>query len=387
MNKICFFGGTFNPIHNGHINLVKQIKEALNPDLIIVVPNGIPPHKDIGANAFHRFQMVKNAFSSMKNVEVSDYELKKNTPSYTYETLSYFKEKYTDCKFYFVMGMDNLYDITSWKNPKKICELATLVFFGRKGFSNDKKQIEFLKNEYNAEILTFDFDFPCSSTNFRENALKGEYVLNDISLDEFDYILKNGLYSLDNISEYDYFENEVKKYVDEKRFIHSKGVAQTAYLLAKKYGEDAKKAYFAGLVHDIVKNFDYEKQLEFCKNIKLHKDEKKYRKMLHAPAGAGFLKENYGINDEKILNAVRFHTKGDPNMTLFDTIIYLADYIEPSRNYNGVEELRQTVFSNIEDGLLMSCDETLKMLVERKNKISPCLIELRNSIIDKHTKK
>lgn len=383
MKKICFFGGTFNPIHKGHTDLVKKIGECINTDLIVVVPNGIPPHKNIGASAYDRFEMVKNSFKDFENVVVSDYELKKETPSYTWETLSHFKEKYKNCEFYFAMGMDNLYDIKTWKCPEKICRLATLVFFGRNGFSEDKSEKEFLEKNYNAKILTFDFDFPVSSTDFRQKLSKGEYILNDISSDTFDYILKNGLYSLKSVKEYDFFENEVKKYVDEKRFVHSKGVAQTAYLLAKKYTEDENMAYFAGLVHDIAKNFDYEKQLEYCKDIKLSKDEKEYKKMLHAPAGAGFLKEKYNITDEKIISAVRFHTRGDPNMSLFDTIIYLADYIEPSRSYKGVEELREAVFSDIKKGLLMSCDETLKMLIERKNKISPCLIELRNSILEK----
>lgn len=386
MKKICFFGGTFNPVHKGHINLVNEIKKTIEPDLVVVVPNGIPPHKALGASAFHRFEMVKNAFCKTENVLVSDYELKKETPSYTWETLTHFKEIYSDSEFFFIMGMDNLYDIKTWKHPEKICKLATLVFYGRDHFPKNENEVMFLKKNYNANILTFDFDFPCSSTNFRDKLLGGEDIFEDIDINEFDYILKNGLYSLECIKEYDFFENEVKKYVDEKRFIHSKGVAQTAYLLAKKYGEDCKKAYFAGLVHDIAKNFDYEKQLKFSKNIKLSKDEKEYKKMLHAPAGAGFLKENYGIKDKKVLNGVRFHTKGDPNMTLFDKIIYLADYVEPSRNYNGVKELRQAVFSDIEKGLLLSCDETLKMLVERKNKISPCLIELRNSIIEKQEK-
>ena len=382
MKKICFFGGTFNPVHFGHIRITQMIKECINPDLTIIVPNGIPPHKNTGANACERFEMVKLAFSDCEDIQISDYEIKKETTSYTWETLTHFKKLYPDSEFYFVMGMDNLYDIKLWKYPEKICGLATLVFFGRTGFLKKDEEINFLKEKYNAKILTFDFDYPCSSTNFREAVLKGEYVLGYIPMDVFDYILKKGLYSLDNISEYNCFEEEVRKNVDEKRFLHSKGVAQTAYLLAKRYNEDANKAYFAGLVHDISKKFPYEKQLELCENIKLHKDEKEYKKMLHAPAGAEFLKKHYGIKDKKVLNAVRLHTKGDPDMSFFDKIIYLADYIEPLRNYNGVEALRKEAFCDIDKCMLLSCDETVKMLMERKSKISPCLIELRNKILE-----
>ena len=136
------------------------------------------------------------------------------------------------------------------------------------------------------------------------------------------YILKNGLYGTANVSEFDFYENELAKYVEKKRFNHSLGVAATAYLIAKKYGEDEKLAYFTGLVHDIAKRLPLSEQLDLCSDIKLNPDESNYPKMLHAPAGAGFLKRKYNIIDEKLLSAVRFHTVGDVKMTLFDKIIY-----------------------------------------------------------------
>ncbi len=386
MKKICFFGGTFNPVHNGHVELVKALKENLLCDEIIVIPNGNAPHKDNEIDKFHRYNMVKITFSHLSYVTVSDYEIKKETPSYTWETLLYFKEIYPDSKFYFVMGMDNLSMLKNWRNPDKICELSTLVFFGRNGFESDEAEISYLKNQYNANIITFDFDFKCSSTDVRQKISKGDYIFNDISVDIFGYILKNGLYGCENISEFDEFENEVRKLVDEKRCKHSIGVAQTAYLLAKKNGENCKKAYFAGLVHDIAKRLPFEEQLSYAKStkdIKLEKYEKQMKKMLHAPAGAGFLKKKYKIKDKKVLNAVRLHTKGAPDMTLFEKIIYISDYIEPERFYDVVDFLREKAFSDIDEGIFESSDETIKLLIKRKEKIAPCLIEMRNAFLDK----
>ncbi len=382
MKKICFFGGTFNPVHYGHIGVVKKLKEELMCDEVVVIPNGNAPHKDNEIDKYDRYNMVKIAFSEIKYVTVSDYEIKKETPSYTWETLTHFKNIYTDSKFYFVMGMDNLYSIKNWRNPEKICALATLVFFGRSGYVNDEAEIADLKKHYNADIITADFDFKCSSTEIREKISRGDWIFSDISPEIFGYILKNGLYGTENISCYNEVEKEVERLVDEKRFRHSIGVAQTAYLLALRNDEDKKSAYFAGLVHDIAKKMPFEKQLEYAKDIKLDKYEKLVKKMLHAPAGAGMLKKKYKIKDKKILNAVRFHTKGDINMTLFDKIIYIADYIEPERSYDVVDDLRKSAFSDINEGIFESCDETIKLLIKRKEKIAPCLIELRNSFID-----
>ncbi len=386
MKKICFFGGTFNPVHNGHIELVKSLKDKLLCDEIVIMPNGNAPHKENETDKAHRYNMVKLAFSDISYVTVSDYEVNKETPSYTWETLSYFKRIYPDSKIYFVMGMDNLYAFKTWKKPDKICELATLVFLGRSGFESDEKEIAHLKEQYKADVITFPFDYKCSSTEVREKISKGEYIFNEISTFVFDYILKNGLYGTEDVSEYNDFEEEVKKLVDEKRFIHSIGVAQTAYLLAKKNGADPKKAYFAGLVHDIAKRLSYEEQLSYVKDIKLDKYEKQMKKMLHAPAGAGLLKKKYKIKDKEILSAVRLHTKGSPDMTLFEKIIFISDYIEPNRDYDVVNYLREKTFSDIDEGIFVSCDETIKLLIKREEKIAPCLIEMRNAFLDKKRK-
>ena len=217
MKKICFFGGTFNPIHLGHTAIVRKLSEMNLFDEIIVVPNGDAPHKKNETNKTDRLNMVKLAFSDMKEVSVSDYEVKKETPSYTYETLEYFKAVYPESELYFVMGMDSLVGINKWKNPEKICQLATIVVFGRSGFFGVDDEIKAVKEKYNAKILEIEFDFICSSTDIRQKMAAGDYIFDFIDPYVFLYILKNGLYGTENISCYDYFEKEVEKKVDEKR--------------------------------------------------------------------------------------------------------------------------------------------------------------------------
>jgi len=386
MEKIGILGGTFDPIHIGHIELIKAVKEKLMLDRVIVVPNGKPPHKEDEASAEHKFNMVNEVLSDYPDFIVSDYEITKETPSYTWETVQYLKEQYPEDELYFIMGMDNLCEFKFWVKPEEICKCCKLVFAGRDNLEFSEEEVEHLKTTLDAEIYSVEFDYPCSSTQIKELLITGDYIFDKLPLEALRYILKNGLYGTENVSEYDFYEYELAKYVEQKRFKHSLGVAATAYLLAKKHGEDARLAYFTGLVHDIAKRLPLSEQLSLCDGIKLVPDERNYPKMLHAPAGATFLKNKYNIEDEKLLNAVRFHTIGDIKMTLFDKIIYMADYIEPFRDFKGVEELRSLAFSDIDKSVIRGIDTTVMSLIEDGLKISPYMLEVRNSLLEQTDK-
>lgn len=386
-DRIGIFGGTFDPIHFGHINLLKAAQEQLSLSKIIVVPNGNPPHKHNDAPKEDRLNMVNEALSDYPDFIVSDYETSSEEESYTYKTVKHFSEEFPDDELFFIMGMDNLEEFKFWVKPEDICKYCTLVFAGRDDIEFSEGETEHLKVTLNAKIEKIDYSYKCSSTEIREMLENGGYIFDMLSLDTLRYILKNGLYGTQNISEYDFYEKELAKYVEKKRFIHSLGVAATAYLMARKFGEDAKLAYFTGLLHDISKRMPLSEQLELCNEIKLHPDERAYPKMLHAPAGAAFIKKNYNITDEKLLSAVRYHTIGDVNMTLFDKILYMADYIEPSRDFVGVEKLRELSFTDIDKAVVEGINTTIISLIDEGLKISPCMLEVRNGLLDKLKKK
>ena len=239
MRKTGVLGGTFDPIHLGHIELLKTAKEKLELDRIIVVPNGQPPHKEDEASKEHKFNMVNEALSDYPDFIVCDYEIAKETPSYTWETMEFLKNEYPDDELYFIMGMDNLTEFKFWVKPEEICKHCKLVFAGRDNLEFLEEEVDHLKTTLDAEIYSFEFDYPCSSTKIKELLEKGGYLFDMLPLEVFRYILKNGLYGTSNVSEYDFYEYELAKFVEKKRFMHSLGVAATAYLLAKKYGEDA----------------------------------------------------------------------------------------------------------------------------------------------------
>lgn len=384
--KIGVFGGTFDPVHQGHIELAKAAIKMLSLNLLYVLPNGNPPHKDRKTNQSDRLEMVKIAFSKIPSVTVSDYEIKRETPCYTFETLSYLKQQHPDDEIYFLMGSDNITRFFGWREPKTICRLAKPVFFGRQGFSITEELKNRYREELGTEILFFPFEMNVSSTEIREEIGKGTYLFHKLPFLVYQYIIRKGLYGTVAVGEYDFYEEDLKNYIEEKRFLHSLGVAVTAYRLALRYQQDCKTSYFAGLLHDIAKRMPFDKQLSLCKKITLHPDEVAYPKMLHAPAGAGFVRKHYEIKDKKLLSAIRYHTMGHKDMTLFDKLIYMADYIEPCRDFDSVEALRTQSFLDLDKAIIMGIDTTILSLVEEHLKISPVLLDVRNALLEQEQK-
>ena len=167
--------------------------------------------------------------------------------------------------------------------------------------------------------------------------------------------------------------DKVQKDLKHKRFIHSVGVAGTAASLAMKYGADVFKAQVAGILHDCAKCYDDDELVSLCKknDIEVTSFEEEHGFLLHAKYGAFMAKEKYEIEDEDILSAIRWHTTGHENMTLLEKIIYIADYIEPSRNKaHNLDHIRVLAFnsSNIDEVLLPIMKGTIEYL--RKDKSS-----------------
>ncbi|MDP4143880.1 MAG: nicotinate-nucleotide adenylyltransferase [Bacillota bacterium] len=181
MRKKAIFGGTFDPIHNGHMNVAYEALYKFNLDQVIFMPTGNPPHKvdKIITDAGIRFQMVKDAIKHEGKFAVSDYEIKKNGLSYTYETLGYFNNLEPDTQWYFVTGVDCLLDIGIWRNVEEILRLSKFVVFNRPGYEMkdilaQKKKVE---DMYKTEILFLDLPLlDISSTDIRKRVSEDKNV-------------------------------------------------------------------------------------------------------------------------------------------------------------------------------------------------------------------
>lgn len=175
----------------------------------------------------------------------------------------------------------------------------------------------------------------------------------------------------------------LKNDLSPQRFEHCLRVMETSNKLAIKYGVDVKKAKTAGLIHDCAKYDSLDKILQQVEEfgIILDKDTEDNKHLIHADLGAYIANKKYGIEDKEILDSIKYHTIGRKNMTKLDKIIYLADIIEPKRNFPGVDEIRERTFKDLDDGLIFALDKSIIYLIGLNKKIHPNTIEARNSLI------
>ncbi|MCI5892369.1 MAG: bis(5'-nucleosyl)-tetraphosphatase (symmetrical) YqeK [Clostridiales bacterium] len=183
---------------------------------------------------------------------------------------------------------------------------------------------------------------------------------------------------------------ELRKILSEKRYVHSLGVADEAKKLAAKYGVDENRAYIAGLVHDCAKEVppqDMEGILKRKYGVSVDSMSKLTPKILHGVLGACEAQSKFGIYDPEILDAVKYHTTGKGNMSMLAKIIYIADYIEPNRDFDGVRELRSLAYRDIDEAIIKGIDDTIKDLIKRGLLLHPDTIHARNDLIIKRSQK
>lgn len=177
---------------------------------------------------------------------------------------------------------------------------------------------------------------------------------------------------------------KLKVMLPEHRITHSEGVAKSAIKLSEIYGYDKEKAYLAAILHDCAKYLSKEEVEYYVEkyNINLDSYEKNNIALSHSIIGAVLAKNEFDIKDDEIINAIRYHTTGKENMSNLEKIVYIADLIEENRIYPGVEELRELAYNKqIDEALLKSFDNTIKLVIDRKQTIHPRTIEARNYII------
>ncbi|MCO7175657.1 bis(5'-nucleosyl)-tetraphosphatase (symmetrical) YqeK [Sporolactobacillus kofuensis] len=184
-------------------------------------------------------------------------------------------------------------------------------------------------------------------------------------------------------------EQAIKAILPEKRFRHSVGVSETAGRLAEMYGANKEKAELAGMLHDIVKYFsDDELKTIILRKPGTWSDSLDYSdKLWHAPAGAIYIEETYGIKDPEILNAVIYHTTGRKQMTLLEKIVFLADYIEPGRDFPGVDEVREAAERDLNLAVFLELQKTIIYLLSKSQSVYPKTFEAYNDLVQQQKNK
>ena len=185
------------------------------------------------------------------------------------------------------------------------------------------------------------------------------------------------------VSTLEYINNWLKANLSEERYEHSLGTAECARELAERFGADPEKAYFTGLIHDCAKNLNKTETDSIIKaHLNLEEGELCSPKTHHAPVGAYIAKKEFGVEDEEILSAIRWHTIGKVNMTMFEKIIFHADKLENrTRPCEICEPIREALNDSLDAALLLCYKNTIKSLVDRELRICTATIDIYNSLI------
>ena len=380
MERIGIYGGTFNPPHVGHIQAAKQAVTALGLSRLILIPDRIAPHKQIPAGSptpEQRLEMLRIAVADCALLEVSDIELRREDVSYSYVTVQQMKQQYPDAELVLLMGTDMFLSFHTWKNPEIILENATLGVFYR-GEKGERAAIEAKKAEMEAagaRIQLVENDVVnISSTQMRRLLAfrcAGELLPQGV----LDYIREHHLYDTrapwKNLP-MEELEAVVISLLNPNRVKHVLGCRDTAVELAKHWGANVTDAARAGILHDITKAIDGPLQLTLCDAYgKILSDfSKKYPKTLHALTGSMVAERIFGEN-EAVVSAIEHHTTGKADMNLLEMIIYVADYMEPNRDFPGVEKLRELAYSDMQAALKLGLEMTLEHLNRQGNEVSP----------------
>ena len=367
--NIFLYGGSFNPPHLGHREVVAALCGTLRPDRFLIIPDRIPPHKDMAADSpapEERLSLCELAFGSIPGVEISDIELNREGKSYTYDTICTLKQQYPNDEFTLVIGTDMFLSFEEWYRYCDLLSMTELLVLARE--KDDDQAIEAhaasMRERYGASITVFPHEpIPMCSADIRAMLPKrrGRELLHDSVYSE---IIRCGYYHAR--PELCWLRGKAYPYLAPKRIAHVAGCESEAIRLAERWGEDPEDAAEAAILHDITKKLTHEEQLKLCEKygIMCDKAERNTPKLLHAKTGAVLASVLFGVPD-RIRDAIRWHTTGRPDMTLLEKIIYLADYIEPNRDFPGIGCLRALCYHDLDEGMELGLEMSLEEIRER----------------------
>ena len=385
-------GGTFNPIHRGHLTAARAAADALGLEKVLLIPDNLPPHKALPAGSAtgeDRLEMCRLTAGEVPGMEVLDLELRRSGPSYTSDTLAELHAQYPDDELWLLVGSDMFLSLQEWHEPERILSLAGIAAFHRtrgdetERFAQQKANLEQI---YGARVALLENPdvVEISSTELRVQLAQGRgrsFLTEAVC----GYVLRRGLYGthadLKHLTPEE-LRPIALSFLKPKRMPHVLGTEHEAAVLARRYGADVTSARIAALLHDCTKKLSMEEQLALCEQygIALDELERKNLKLLHAKTGAAIARDLFGVSDE-IYWAIYWHTTGKADMTKLEKVIYLADYIEPSRDFPGVEKLRRAVHADLEHGLLMALEDSIEEMRQRGNPVHPNTVEARDYLL------
>ena len=334
LQRLGVLGGTFDPVHEGHLNLARQALACAGLDRVILLPMACPIHRTAEADPQTRFAMCRLAVQDEKDMDVSEAGM---APSvrYTMDTLPVLRREYPDARLTFILGADKLPSLPYWRGADRLFAQCDFLCFPRTGVSTTEAMEKVRAAGARVTLLPLSGP-PYSASMIRARTAQYEDAP---GLDRrvLCYMAQQGLYQPD-------FLPRLRKMMNPRRFKHTLGVRQEAVRLADLHGIPIQRSALAGLLHDCAKGMPVPVMAQIARDNHLVEDVRMLSSgaMLHGPVGAWVARKEFGIRDEEVLNAIRSHTIGRPGMTPLELCIFVADATEAGREeYEGLTEIRR----------------------------------------------
>jgi len=340
--KYAILGGSFNPVHIGHLFLAETALTKLGYDRVILVPAFQSPLKDSphGSSPKDRLDMLFASIAGDPRLTVDDCELNRKGISYTIDTVKEIISRYkTEGKPGLIFGDDLASTFMNWKDPDEIARLADIIIASRLGAETDLAGFPYPHKALNNDLIN------AASAQIRKKICSGEAwrylvppgarcIIEDRALYGFSKTHDEEKTETSNLAEtIVIIENAARACLDAERFMHSRNTALLSWDLCKRFGFDPQKGYLAGIAHDICKGLEESELASLARQDSggISKLEQKRPGLLHARAAAVYVNKKYGVKDKDILEAIRYHTTGVRDMGPIAKVVYIADKIEISR--------------------------------------------------------
>lgn len=361
--RIAIMGGTFDPIHMGHLVTAEAVRHEYDIDEVIFVPTGNPPHKSSVSmtSAEHRYLMTVLATAANEKFHVSRMEIDREGTTYTIDTIKELRALYGKCtEIYFITGADAIHEILTWKNSDELLKICTFIAVTRPGYHKKAlmEKVEELKKTYDSHIKFLEVPaLSISSSDIRNRVKENRPIKYLVTSAVENYINKHKLYTHPLTFDESMIEKltlYVKNQLSKKRYEHTKGVVERAIELGNIHEVNTDKLFIAALFHDVAKELSIDQSIQLCDcyNIAYDAYEKEHPEVLHGKVGAAILKHKWEVDDQQILDSIAYHTVGRQNMSDMEKIIFLADMTEKGRKpFPGIEKIRRLSEVDLNHGM------------------------------------
>lgn len=379
--RIGIMGGTFDPIHQGHIRMAQCALESLALDRVLMLPSGNPPHKPDVTPAEDRYRMVCAACADMPGLVPCREEIDRSGVIYTVDTLSILQEKYPKAELYYLIGADTLMELHNWRRFETVLPLCTFVVCPRswtytpQQLNGERKRLTALGGRF----VFLDMDtVDVSSTQARQAIRDGEN-LPELPVQVRQYARVAGLYGApQRLPDGPKWLGMLFEDLSIKRFSHTLAVADTARRLALLHHLDADRAETAGLLHDCAKCLPLKAMQRIARENHLTEDERILESgaLLHSVVGAHLARTKYGCEDDEVLYAILSHTTGRPGMSPLAMAVWLADTIEPTRApYPLLDKVRMLSSLSLPRAMIVSLEGTLQHVRRKGDEVHPATLD------------